>query len=228
MQRVCGFATLVMLAAGVLVSAQDVQPANWPPRRWCPPVCPDPTPVAPSHPLTDPPKAPQPGDPSLAESLAQAGEGGTMPAAAFLPGMFGDLAGYSTTRIILIPQIDSAPTQLLVRVPVGGSAGGFKISDHESPRPTDRVYYAYNFYDGVNRDLQPYIPFFVHRHTMAFEKTFLGGDASIGLRVPFVNITGLAPFEHNGVSDLSIVLKYAAINNPQTGNVVSEIGRAHV
>src|SRR5262249_14126916 len=67
------------------------------------------------------------------------------------------------------------------RIPVV-SGGAVKIADNESPRPVDRIFLTYNFYDNLNtfggRD------FDVHREVFGFEKTFLGGDASFGLRVP--------------------------------------------
>src|SRR5262249_29857955 len=57
--------------------------------------------------------------------------------------------------------------------------GAFKIADNESPRPQDRVFVNYNYFDrilGTSVDL--------NRETLGFEKTFLDGNASVGMRVP--------------------------------------------
>jgi hypothetical protein len=62
----------------------------------------------------------------------------------------------------------------------------------------------------------------LNREVVGFEKTFLGGDASIELRLPILqqsaNIDG---FSSQGVGDLTIVTKYAFINDRDTGNVLS-------
>lgn len=59
----------------------------------------------------------------------------------------------------------------------------------------------------------------MYRETFGFEKTFLNGDASIGMRLPLLQTTGDGSF--NGIGDLSIVAKYAFYNNQQTGNLAS-------
>jgi hypothetical protein len=62
----------------------------------------------------------------------------------------------------------------------------------------------------------------LHREMFGFEKTFLGGDASIELRAPMVQMTGNTQgtgFQNFG--DLTIVGKYAFINDRNTGNVLS-------
>src|SRR5207247_1099521 len=100
-----------------------------------------------------------------------------------------------------------------VRVPVA-SQGAFKICENESPRPTDRVFFTYNFYSdatgapsglGVPRTdtvTNPNgtvtstpvpavtIKLDAHREIFGFEKTFLDGNASIGMRAPLVQQVG--------------------------------------
>src|SRR5262249_42885564 len=46
-------------------------------------------------------------------------------------------------------------------------------------------------------------------------------DASIGLRLPFIQVNGFADAEAHIIGDLSLILKYAWINDWQTGNVFS-------
>src|SRR5262249_22247075 len=101
-------------------------------------------------------------------------------------------------------------------------ANGFKIAEYESPRPVDRIYYSFNFYNDVNRSLNSGLPGIdVFRHTIGFEKTFFGGDASFGMRLPFVRLTGFDGVEENRFSDMTIIFKYALLNNRETGDVFS-------
>jgi hypothetical protein len=68
-------------------------------------------------------------------------------------------------------------------------AGGdrrFKVAENVSPIPQDRVFFNFNHFNnpltdvnGVSRSLQ--------RFTFGFEKTFLRGDASFEMRVPFAS-----------------------------------------
>jgi hypothetical protein len=84
----------------------------------------------------------------------------------------------------------------------------------------DRVFFDYNYYNGVgegfgipNTDL--------HREVIGFEKTFLQGNASFGLRLPFVETSGDGDVSSSGLGDLTLILKGALINDRQTGNVLS-------
>jgi hypothetical protein len=102
--------------------------------------------------------------------------------------------------------------------------GSFKIADNESPRPQDRVFGIYNYFDNVNGSLNRNIGLAqtdVHREVIGFEKTFLDGNASIGLRAPLVQVEGDPALSRQDFADLSIVLKYAVINDRDTGNVLS-------
>jgi hypothetical protein len=101
-------------------------------------------------------------------------------------------------------------------LPVNALRGSFKIGENESPRPTDRVYVAYNYFNDVNPTLR--VPGLavtsVHRQTFGIEKTFLDGDASIGLRLPLLQLTGPSDLDRGTVGDMSVILKFAWINNP--------------
>src|SRR5262249_17504768 len=136
MRTASGLLATAVILCGSIASAQDLQQATWG-RRSCPPVCP-PSPYAPqAPPSTTPPATPQtPSEQALAESFAQAGEGGTMPPASFMPAMFGDFVGFSSSRLIF------TQTEHVVRIstPTSGGASGFKIAENESPRPVDRIY----------------------------------------------------------------------------------------
>jgi hypothetical protein len=101
--------------------------------------------------------------------------------------------------------------------------GSFKIAENDSPRPQDRVFGTYNYFYDVNGSLLP--PGFpittAHREEIGFEKTFLHGNASFEMRVPFFQIDGDGSVRASDIGDLSFILKYAFINNRDTGNVLS-------
>ncbi len=57
---------------------------------------------------------------------------------------------------------------------------------------------------------------------IGFEKTFFNGNASIGMRLPFLQLTdNFGGLQSNQVGDLSIIFKWAFYNNRQTGSVAS-------
>jgi hypothetical protein len=107
----------------------------------------------------------------------------------------------------------------------------FKIADHESPAPLDRAYVAFNFFNNVsaatNRGLDSDVrDQRVYRETFGLEKTFLDERASVGLRLPVNTLTGDSDVPGLGGSstdfgDLSIILKYAAWRDCESGDLVS-------
>src|SRR5262249_47445869 len=102
-------------------------------------------------------------------------------------------------------------------------SGGLKVSESDSPRPVDRVYYYYNLFGAIDvAPDDPSIPKLnVNRHVVGVEKTFLGGDASIGLRMPFFSFAGSDTYSTGFAGDLSVIAKYALFNNRETGNVLT-------
>lgn len=117
-----------------------------------------------------------------------------------------------------------AALQSNARLPAGGSAIQplLKITENESPAPQDRVYTSYNYYNDVERKLNP-APSreVVHREIVGFEKTLLDGNASVGARLPFFELFGDDVGNQGLVGDLSIILKYALLNDRDSGNVAS-------
>jgi hypothetical protein len=100
-------------------------------------------------------------------------------------------------------------------IPVNVVRGAFKIGENESPRPQDRIYATYNFFSDVNPTLNvPGLPKTnVHRETLGIEKTFFDGNASIGVRLPLIQINGPANIQGQGLGDLTAILKYAIVND---------------
>lgn len=123
-------------------------------------------------------------------------------------------SGSSSATDILVSGQD--PQSHAGGLPVNTLRGAFKIGENESPRPVDRVYVTYNFFNDVNHALR--VPGLavanVHRQTFGVEKTFLDGDASIGFRLPLLQLTGPSDIDRSTVGDLSMILKFALINNP--------------
>jgi hypothetical protein len=104
-----------------------------------------------------------------------------------------------------------------IDTPIGVLRGASKISENESPRPADRIFFNYNYFNDVNLGKVD-----VHRETFGFEKTFLNGDASFGVRIPFIQFSNQ---DGSQTGDLSLIGKYALINQPgavlSTGIVVT-------
>src|SRR5205085_669470 len=93
--------------------------------------------------------------------------------------------------------------------------GAFKVAENESPQPQDRVFGTYNYYNNVQKAGD------VHRETVGFEKTFLDGAGSIELRLPFFQLLGDNGVDQSEVSDLNVQLKYALLDDPETGSLLS-------
>jgi hypothetical protein len=120
------------------------------------------------------------------------------------------------------------PRQAVVLIP---GPRTFKIADNESPRPQDRVYYSFNYFDNLDgaanrrlggdlRNIQ------ASADTFGLEKTFLDGRASLGLRLPLQAMradSDFSQFNHSSTSlgDLSTIVKYAVYADPVLDNWLS-------
>ena len=124
-----------------------------------------------------------------------------------------------TPITVQVPGAPIVKTQT-VRVGLTGSYSGVQIVDNDSPRPTDRVYFGYNYYDQVGAPLNNGTGENLNRETIGFEKTLLNENASVGMRLPFTQLSG-PDFQTRQVGDLSILCKYALYNNRKTGDLVS-------
>ncbi len=102
------------------------------------------------------------------------------------------------------------------------ASSAFKVAENESPRPQDRVFAFYNYFNDVSGSLNPGpARTDIHREVAGFEKTFLDGDASIGLRAPLVQVYGNSDVAYQDFADLSVILKYALVNDRDSGDVFS-------
>jgi hypothetical protein len=215
----------IVLLAASSGWAEDVEPACFklfPWRRSAPrqyePFAPMPS--DPSQPPQDPSQPPSSNMP-LQDSFASAGQGGSGSPASYAPAMFGDLLGGCVASTI---HIRGATSQQILCMPSPEQAAAFKIAESESPRPQNRFYYNYNYLGNINVNPPGAVGAPVaqlHRHVLGFEKTLLDGNASIGLRLPFLKIGGNFGYEANVIGDMSISAKYALVNNGDTGNLLS-------
>jgi hypothetical protein len=110
-----------------------------------------------------------------------------------------------------------------------------KISENQSPRPQDRIFYSFNFFDGVNDSINtrlnsPTNNMRVFRHIFGVEKTFNDARDSVGLRLPLNTISAdsrlfdpLGQFGGTSTSlgDLNIFFKHIVLENQETGSLLS-------
>jgi hypothetical protein len=107
---------------------------------------------------------------------------------------------------------------------------GFKIADNQYPRPVDRVWVSFNYYDGVNSGLNqelgaPIKNMQVYNEVFGFEKTFCNQRASAGFRIPVNTLTitsgvpGLSG-EHTSTGNFSSFVKFLLWQDDR-GNLLS-------
>ena len=144
--------------------------------------------------------------------------------------MFGDLIGLRGNQVVIVPRgvtlppgfrrISGNTAAVVAPLPLHAS---YKIMEGESPVPQNRAYVTYTFYDNVDRLFPNSLAGTsnLNRETLGLEQTFGGGDTSIGLRLPFLQLTGNSDVEDNEVGDLSIIYKHAFIYDRQTGDLFS-------
>jgi hypothetical protein len=239
-------------------------PANPPRTTLPQPAAPATAPaaVAPAAPLTQPSAATAPLispdlraelERSLTSELAespfagQPGTFGTLSAlsSAGMPQMIGDLGPLPQMGVVRQAGGSGLPTPFPPPKPPGvprprgatlvsPSIRGIKISEDQSPRPQDRLYFTFNYFQGVNdqvnQRLQAPIGYTqVFRYIGGFEKTFLDGQGSIGLRVPLDSVTANSSSRASGdfggtstaIGDMSIYAKYILLENRDNGNLLS-------
>lgn len=132
-----------------------------------------------------------------------------------------------------VPTVPGAPPN---RQPIQGAAllpsiRQFKVAEMESPKPLDRVYFTFHYFNDVNGAINKRLDASVsgmniYREVLGLEKTFLNQRASIGLRLPLNTLTSKNTNPAIGgsstaIGDLAIILKYAIYENQKTGDLVS-------
>jgi hypothetical protein len=109
---------------------------------------------------------------------------------------------------------------------------GFKIAENMSPRPQDRFFFDFNYFNNVNdtidtRNNVPINHIKAYRYFFGAEKTFNNGKGSIGLRFPINNVTADSPNNFistptsTAMGNMSVFAKYILEQNPRTGSMAS-------
>jgi hypothetical protein len=129
------------------------------------------------------------------------------------------------------------------------TGGNFKIAENEYVLPENRFFFTYNYYNNVSGPAQgsdetrvvaqnisvngvtfpalvaipgvspPRLD--VHQETIGFERTFLDGAASFGMRVPFIEAVGSEEFNQHELGDITLIAKYAPWLDSETGSGVA-------
>lgn len=155
-----------------------------------------------------------PSDPGTAAESR--GEFGSDALASAAPQMIGDLIGTGAGGVFRAST--STARSAFIRSIIAARSG-IKIADNESPKPCDRVFATFNYYNGVNTFGGDNFGFY--RGLIGFEKTILDGQASVGMRLPFVQGDRESAIGTDGFGDLTMIFKYAFLNDPVTGDVFS-------
>ncbi|MCI0356964.1 MAG: hypothetical protein L0211_00570 [Planctomycetaceae bacterium] len=145
--------------------------------------------VAPAA-LFQPPALSQPAGPGAAPTRTTARR--SRQQLASVPNMFGDF-GMTTAQALFIDAGGNLVVRGVFDVPGAGGSRPVKIAENDSPIPVDRVFFNYNHFHNVfefqEQTLFPIpqqtvrqLP--IDRYTVGFEKTFLGGDWSVEMRLP--------------------------------------------
>jgi hypothetical protein len=185
--------------------------------------------------------APTAAAPTPAETFGEAGAGfgGTLEAGATPFAMIGDLSPL-TVHARLVPPIPSPINPPGPPVPPGFRAGAavlssvttYKLSDNQSPRPQDRVFFSFNYFNNANNainshDGSPVTQMKAYVYNFGIEKTFNNGMGSVGIRLPLDNLTAnsygniISTPTTTAPGNLTIFSKYILAQNPRTGSLVS-------
>lgn len=220
---------------------------NCPPAPAYAPAAPAPTdpgtpadpnaPASPDQPLQTPVMM---GDNAAASPMSAYGAntGGTTTAglAGDIPVMFGDMGNFPT-RTLAVPNPGGGGGGNPGTATPGALSGiirGLKFTENQTPRPVDRVFYTFNYFYDVNRDINLRFGNNVsgvnaYRHIFGFEKTFFDKNMSIGMRLPLNTITGDSPTQattgigktSTALGDLNVYTKLALWENREKGNILA-------
>jgi hypothetical protein len=198
-------------------------------------------------PATTPSPAPGAAAPSTADlfgdstGTAGPGFGGTLGSTPTPFAMIGDISPLTThavfsqnraTTSAVEPPGPPVPPRARGGSPIFPSVRNFKLSENQSPRPQDRVFFSFNYYNNMNDtlnrlDLSPVTQMKAYVYNFGVEKTFNNGMGSIGIRVPLDNLTAnsfdniISTPTSTSLGNMTIFSKYILAQNKQTGSLVS-------
>lgn len=101
--------------------------------------------------------------------------------------------------------------------------GAFKVAENDTPRPTTRAYFTYNFYDQVSRGLGgPDVPrIMLHQEVFGYEQAFAGGLMSVGVRLPYNQLVSPHFLNETSLGDVTLTTKFLLVENTRTGSLLS-------
>ena len=148
--------------------------------------------------------------------------------------MIGDIAPFTGHPLAISPPgppTPPPPGSTRPASPIYSSIRNYKISENQSPRPQDRVFFEFNYYNNVNdsinnREGSPITQMKSYIYNFGLEKTFNNGMGSIGIRVPLENLTANS-FDNSvstptstALGNLTVFAKYILAQNTSTGSLI--------
>ncbi|WP_149108408.1 hypothetical protein [Limnoglobus roseus] len=133
--------------------------------------------------------------------------------------------GSNATTIAVSPGpgqvFDQSLAAFVSRVPQV-SRGAFKITENDTPRPTTRAYFTYNFYDYIGKGIGgPDVPrIMLHQETFGYEQALGGGQYSLGLRLPYNQIVSTGFLNSSMLGDITLTSKFILREN-EHGDLLS-------
>ena len=147
------------------------------------------------------------------------------------PPMIGDQAPLSLRSNVLpaagLPPVPPDPLALHRRLGIAVPwARGFKIADNMSPRPMDRLFFTFNYFDNldgsINHRIDPAVGAMqAYRYLFGYERTFWNGNASVGVRLPLENLSIGGQGTSTAVGNVTVFSKLILLQQQGTGNLIS-------
>lgn len=148
--------------------------------------------------------------------------------------MIGDMVPFTAHPLAISPPGPPTPPPPGTRAAASiySSMSNYKISENQSPRPQDRVFFEFNYYNNANdtinsRESSPITQMKAYVYNFGLEKTFNNGMGSIGIRFPLNNLTANS-FDNSvntptttAPGNLTIFSKYILAQNTSTGSLIS-------
>ena len=157
------------------------------------------------------------------QAALASGLGGGLGGSAGALVMLGDRLNISAVSVPPTPPIPYPPRSYLGEQAAKAKTmvpyvRALKMSENQSPLPQDRVFSSFNYFNNVNGPINgrfgaPVSGIQVYRYILGFEKTFLDGNASIGVRDSINTLSSSSPIKSLGgtstaMGDLNVFFKY--------------------
>ncbi|MFN7733227.1 MAG: hypothetical protein ACK5OB_15130 [Pirellula sp.] len=133
------------------------------------------------------------------------------------PNMFGDTLPPQVSYVPFKEGSQTGDGISAFTAPLGGG-GSFNVSENNTALPTDRAYFVYNGFFSAASNTTGFGPtgpiqqsVDLHRYLIGLEKTFLDGNVSLDVRMPFFNGIDFQGFglasENGNIGNLTMYMK---------------------